>query len=228
VSLPRRTTLDVVVRKAELEASNATLRALVEEAAGRLGTLAASLDWIVERRGGDEAVELLARRARTLAELLSDELRGNPDEETIGLLVRLGRHWITRAVAEGVVTALAAKYGPDLIGHADAAIQAAEDVLGALGGVGDGMTLPGTARARSTDTPFDDAGTAFDGGPASSGGRSYGADGRSYARTYGGSDRVELDDEERERIAEEYVAEHGIEAFVEPDNDYRDERDRMR
>lgn len=109
------------------------LRKEVERAVRDLVGFADELDLVAER-SGEVAAELLARRARSIADHLSDTLREEAlDREAVGILTRLGRHWIARAVAEGVVATLAAKYGTPAL------VDAANVVFHGLGSIADGV-----------------------------------------------------------------------------------------
>jgi hypothetical protein len=118
--------------KKELETDNVELRKQVERAIRELDRFGSELAEIV--RGLDDAearaIRILARRAHLVAEELGAELREGLDPETVGLLVRFFRHEYTRKAIGGLITGLAAKYGPELVEHAELALDAVENLAG--------------------------------------------------------------------------------------------------
>jgi hypothetical protein len=152
-----------VPRRKELEAENLELRKRVESTAADLGRLAEELDYVFQE-GRDPAVKLLAFRVRSLAGELSAELREEElDVEGVGWVVRLAKHWVTRAVAIGVVQHLSGVHvGPVVDNALGAAVDGLDSVLEMIAAVG---SLPptGTSFPRNID-----GGSASDWSPTAS------------------------------------------------------------
>ena len=124
--------------KNELEADNVELRKKVERAVRELDRFGSELAEIVAGRNDVEArtLRIVARRACLVAGELGEELREELDVETVSVFIRVMRNEYTRKAIGGLIAGLAAKYGPEIIDHADLALDAVDDVLAVLGGLG--------------------------------------------------------------------------------------------
>ena len=270
--------------KKEFEADNVELRKQVERAIRELDRFASELVEIVAGRDDGEAraLQTLARRTRLVAEELGEELREGLDVETVGMLVGFIRHEFTRKAIGGLIAGVAAKYGPELIEHAEVALDAVDDVLSVLSGFGGenvarstpsgaqvweesrgNVTVTGRSgefvsgeedRADATvapevveetaevPTPLPDASSdprvrvnpgtldverVDDVSPSGTTSASVSGTASTETQTIDlpSISRVDqLTDDERAQVAEDYVAEHGLDEFVEPDEDTVGER----
>lgn len=129
-----------MVTKHALRERNTELRKLVESVCGRLERLGDELEYLVERRGGDEALELIAMDAHRIAGLMWSATRDDDiDEGLVRPLAEYATTWFGQ-VAVGVVATLAAEHGmPALVENAHGILAGLETISGFLGGVGESL-----------------------------------------------------------------------------------------